>query len=83
MTEKLRSLDLLCFSSQYFFVVSVGCFGNMLLLLSVQILVRIMHNPFGDKLTIPLMSTTLAILFVSLKKFQPEKFLPANVLTNY
>jgi hypothetical protein len=47
-------------------MVSVGSFGNMLFLFSVEILVKMMHNPFGDKLTVIIISVTLAILLVSL-----------------
>ncbi len=64
LNERLRSLDLLCFSSQYYFMISVGSFGNILLLLCVEILVRIMHNPFGDKLSIFIISIAVAMLLV-------------------
>ena len=66
LSEKLRSLDLLCFSSQYFFMITVGSFGNMLVLLSMELIVQIMHNPFGYKLTVPIICVVIAILQVSI-----------------
>jgi hypothetical protein len=63
--EKLRSLDVLCFSSQYYFIISVGSFGNVLMLLAIGVLVRIMHNPFGDKLSVPIIGMVILILWVS------------------
>jgi hypothetical protein len=46
-------------------MIAVGSFGNILLLLSVETLVRIMHNPFGDKLSVFIISVAFVMLLVS------------------
>jgi hypothetical protein len=58
LTASLRLTDLLCFSSQYYFILSFSAFGAMLLLFALQILLRQTdyvkdynpYNPFGDKM---------------------------------
>eukprot|EP00961_Rhodomonas_salina_P273392 3694231-Rhodomonas_salina.1 len=56
--EGIRSLDLMCFSSQYYFVLSFSSVALFILTISVQTLLRQpdrakgtdVYNPFGDKM---------------------------------
>jgi hypothetical protein len=65
MHEHLRMIDLMCFSSQYYFVISIGAYGCLLLMFGLQVLTRNYHNPFSDKLTVPVALVVLLILWVS------------------
>ena len=58
INEGIRSLDLLCFSSQYYFVLSLATIGIGLLIMSLEALIRQTdritsgspYNPFQDKM---------------------------------
>ncbi len=58
LKASLRLTDLLCFSSQYYFILSFSACGAMFLILALQILLRQTdnvkdynpYNPFGDKM---------------------------------
>jgi hypothetical protein len=65
MHEHLRMIDLMCFSSQYYFVISIGAYECLLLMFGLQVLTRNYHNPFRDKLTVPVALVVLIILWVS------------------
>uniref|UniRef100_A0A7S0QR61 Tyrosine-protein kinase ephrin type A/B receptor-like domain-containing protein n=1 Tax=Cryptomonas curvata TaxID=233186 RepID=A0A7S0QR61_9CRYP len=58
LKASLRLTDLLCFSSQYYFILAFSACGAMFLILALQILLRQTdnvkdynpYNPFGDKM---------------------------------
>ena len=51
ITPELRSLDLMCFSSQFFFACFLNAFGAMLFLVGVQVTVNNAWNIFDDQAT--------------------------------
>ena len=64
LCDHLRQIDLMCFSSQYFFVNSIGAYGILMLIFGLEILARNYHNPFGDKMTFPVAFLVLLIIWV-------------------
>jgi len=66
LREHLRMVDLMCFSSQYYFVISVGAYGVLLLMFSLELLARNYHNPFSDKMTFPVAFFVLLLIWVSI-----------------
>ena len=62
--EHLRMIDLLCFSSQYYFVISIGAYGCLMLMFAVELLARNYHNPFSDKMTFPVAFLVLLLIWV-------------------
>jgi hypothetical protein len=53
--EGLQTLDMLCFSSQYYYMVIFFAFGMMLVIFGIQIWISALYNPFGDPVTCLLM----------------------------
>lgn len=49
-----QTLDLLCFSSQCYFMVSVYAVGTLFVLFGVTTFLRYSYSPFGDALTLPI-----------------------------
>ena len=66
LCEHLRMIDLMCFSSQYYFVISVGAYGCLLLMFGIELLARNYHNPFSDKMTFPVAFFVLLLIWVRL-----------------
>jgi hypothetical protein len=64
LREHLRMIDLMCFSSQYYFVTSVGAYGVLLLMFAIELLARNYHNPFSDKMTFPVALFVLLLIWV-------------------
>ena len=64
--ENMRSLDKMCFSSQYFFVVTIYLSGMIQLILGIQILIfnNTGYNMFADFGTIPLVMFMVAVCIV-------------------
>jgi len=50
--ENLRSIDQMCFSSQFYMVLTLHVNGLLYLVLGVQMMIRSNYNPFGDPLLI-------------------------------
>ena len=71
ISEGIRSLDILCFSSQYYFIVSVMVLGQGITLMSIETLLRQQdrvktkppYNPFADKM----LPFIIAIMFAFMK----------------
>ena len=59
-TCSLQTVDLLCFSSQYYFINALYGLGNVVSLFGVTIFLRTQYNPFGD----PVMPLLIFITFV-------------------
>jgi len=49
--HEMRSIDLLCFSSQYYFLTSYFTTGLVMIIFGMQILLRKEYNIFSDKMT--------------------------------
>jgi hypothetical protein len=64
LREHLRMIDLMCFSSQYYFVISVGAYGVLLMMFALELLARNYHNPFSDKMTFPVALFVLLLIWV-------------------
>jgi hypothetical protein len=47
--EGARTLDQMCFSSQYYLMHSIATFGQMLIMFSIEIMLRWQYNLFGDR----------------------------------
>merc|ERR1711937_1064756 len=47
--EGARTLDQMCFSSQFYLMHSIATFGQMLIMFSIEIMLRWQYNPFGDR----------------------------------
>lgn len=61
--EGMRTVDQMCFSSQYYAMTTLYVTGVIYLALGIQILIRKGHNPFGDPATIILL---FYVIFISL-----------------
>ena len=64
LREHLRMVDLMCFSSQYYFVISIGAYGCLMLMFGFELLARNYHNPFSDKMTFPVAFFVLLLIWV-------------------
>lgn len=51
ISEGLQSTDLLCFSSQYYFIMSLFAFAIFMSVVGISIHMRIGYNLFGDQMT--------------------------------
>merc|ERR1711871_1611368 len=51
ISESMQTTDMLCFSSQFYFIITLFCFGLCIGVMGVTILVRKGFNPFGDYAT--------------------------------
>lgn len=49
--ENMRTLDQMCFSSQYYLILTVAVTGMMLFALSIEIMLRVQYNLFQDPAT--------------------------------
>eukprot|EP00164_Ancoracysta_twista_P001218 GFYU01001597.1.p1 GENE.GFYU01001597.1~~GFYU01001597.1.p1 ORF type:complete len:2276 (-),score=442.42 GFYU01001597.1:56-6250(-) len=60
----VQHIDLLCFSSQYYFMGMLYCEGILLLIFAVEFLLRAKFNFFADPMMVPLFLYTLGLCFV-------------------
>ena len=51
ISEGLQSTDLMCFSSQFYFICSFMGYAMFLCIVGIEIHLRTEHNPFGDQTT--------------------------------
>jgi len=48
IAEEFQTTDLLCFSSQYYFLMGLLSVGTVLITLGIEAILRLQFNPFGD-----------------------------------
>ena len=60
IAESLQTLDLLCFSSQYYFILSLCGLGGLVSMFGITVFLRTQYNMFGD----PAMPLICVIMFV-------------------
>jgi hypothetical protein len=65
--EGARTLDQMCFSSQFYLMHSIATYGQMMIMFSIEIMVRWNYNLFGDRAAgILLLLVSLACYFMFL-----------------
>jgi hypothetical protein len=67
--EGMRTLDQMCFSSQFFLMSSMHTTGIMYIIIAVEMMLRQNHNLFGDPASLLIFPYVIAISYVSLKLF--------------
>ena len=65
--EGMRTLDQMCFSSQFYMMVTIHCTGIMLLIFAIEIMVQHNYNMFADPLLLFLTPLLLFLLHMSKK----------------
>lgn len=60
--DHLQRLDLMCFSSQYYFIVSCATLGLLLIVFGANQFLRHRFNPFGDPALLPICCSTMLVL---------------------
>jgi len=55
ISEGMQSIDLLCFSSQYYFMMTLLSYGMINITFAITIILRQGYNPFEDPVFLPLM----------------------------
>jgi hypothetical protein len=78
ISEGFQTLDMLCFSSQYYFIMTLFTFGMMFIILAMVIYLRNNYNPFADPiacLLIVLMIIGGELLGMFLKRLGDVKIL--------
>jgi hypothetical protein len=48
ISEEFQTVDLLCFSSQFYFLMGLLGFAMVLICMAVEAILRIGYNPLGD-----------------------------------
>ena len=71
IAESLQTLDLLCFSEQYYFLLGVTAFGVLLVVMGVTTFLRTQYNFFGD----PVMPVIVVVmlLWCDLIQYPPRR----------
>ena len=65
--EGLRTLDQMCFSSQYYLMVTIHVSGILLVMLATESMIRHSYNMFADPALLLIVPLILIILFLSKK----------------
>ena len=65
----LRSVDQMCFSSQFYFILAIGGSGSFLFALSMSMMLRARYNMFADILFGVMVALTLGLCVVAKKVF--------------
>ena len=65
----LRSVDQMCFSSQFYFILAIGGTGSFLFALSMSMMLRASYNMFEDILFGVMVALTLGLCVVAKKVF--------------
>ena len=65
----LRSVDQMCFSSQFYFILAIGGSGSFLFTLSISMMLRAKYNMFEDILFGLMVAVVLALCVVAKKVF--------------
>lgn len=63
--EGMRTLDQLCFSSQYYFITTIHTVSILLLSMGCVVMLRVTHNPFGDPATLLLVPGILLLCYIT------------------
>merc|ERR1711988_747004 len=63
MGEGMRTIDQMCFSSQFYFMSTIHTSGIILLVFAIETMVRADYNVFGDEAMIPLVIFILALCY--------------------
>ena len=74
ISESLRSIDLLCFSSQFYFIVGIAGTGVFVFALSIAMMLRVEYNMFKD----PMLSFCCLLTLGSCSMVQRAAMLIAN-----
>jgi hypothetical protein len=74
LEEAMQTVDLLCFSSQYYFLVSSTAMGSVVICLALEGLLRQNFNPFGDPATL--------LIFVACFAFGELLIMVLKILSN-
>jgi hypothetical protein len=61
--EGMRTIDQMCFSSQFYFMSTIHTSGIILLVFAIETMVRADYNMFGDEAMIPLVIFILALCY--------------------
>jgi len=61
--EGMRTMDQMCFSSQFYFMCTLHVSGIVMLVLSIEIMLRADYNMFGDPCLLALVPYTLACCY--------------------
>lgn len=67
ITESLQTLDLMCLSSQYYFLSSVFVVGALLNMLGITVFLRAEFNMFGDPGT-PIVATSMLLVCEGIRR---------------
>jgi hypothetical protein len=73
--QGMQTLDLMCFSSQYYFILTISGYASALIQIAIEMFVRRDYNPFGD----PVLIYLIIALVVFLHLLQRLCFQLANV----
>jgi len=61
VSENFQIVDMMCFSSQYYFLAGMLCFGINLMIITIEAFLRLSYNPFGDPCFLLMFIITFAI----------------------
>jgi hypothetical protein len=61
LSEYMQSVDLMCFSSQYYFVMALLAFALVVAILGIEGIMRLQYNPFGDPAFLLIFMLTIII----------------------
>jgi hypothetical protein len=64
ISEELQRVDLLCFSSQFYFMITCGGYAIFMLLIGITVFLRDTWNVFGDPVLVLLIILCMFIFFV-------------------
>ena len=63
--EGMRTLDQMCFSSQFYLMSCIHTNGVIFVILSLEVVIRIAYNPFGDPAILVLVPATLLFCYLT------------------
>ena len=59
ISEPLQSVDMMCFSSQYYFMAGIHSWGMLITMWGVTVILRNDYNLFSDRMLIPILVLVL------------------------
>jgi hypothetical protein len=69
ISEEFQICDLLCFSSQFYFLMGMLCFAIVQMTLALEAFLRIGYNPLGDQAFIPLFIAVVIVGEIMLRVY--------------